>query len=78
MPKRSSKPKDTQELARSILDQVVPDVEPPKPNKNPNAVALGKLGGIKGGPARAAKLPPSKRREIARQAALVRWKQKLN
>lgn len=41
--------------------------------KNPNAVALGKLGGSKGGKIRAAKLTPEKRREIARQAVLARW-----
>jgi hypothetical protein len=72
MPKRSSKQKDTQELARSILDQIVPDAEPPK-EKNPNAVALGRLGGIKGGPARAAKLSAKQRKEIAKKAAKIRW-----
>lgn len=74
MPKRSSKQKDTQEIARSILDQVVPDAEPPKPEKNPAAVALGKLGGLKGGPARAAKLTAKRKTEIAKKAAIARWK----
>jgi hypothetical protein len=41
--------------------------------KNPNAVALGKLGGSKGGKIRAAKLTPEKRREIALKAVLARW-----
>jgi hypothetical protein len=41
--------------------------------KNPNAVALGKLGGSKGGKIRAAKLTPEERREIARNAVLARW-----
>ena len=41
--------------------------------KNPHAVALGKLGGSKGGKARAAKQTPEQRRESARQAALARW-----
>jgi hypothetical protein len=41
--------------------------------KNPNAVALGKLGGSKGGKIRAARLTPEKRREIARQAVQARW-----
>jgi hypothetical protein len=41
--------------------------------KNPAAVALGRLGGKKGGKARAAKLSPEKRAEIARKAALSRW-----
>lgn len=41
--------------------------------KNPNAVALGRLGGRKGGKARAAKLTPEQRTEIARKAARSRW-----
>jgi hypothetical protein len=41
--------------------------------KNPHAVALGRRGGKKGGPARAAKLTPEERREIARKAAEARW-----
>jgi len=45
---------------------------PSKP-KNPAAVALGKLGGIKGGRARAEKLPPEMRKEIAQKAAKARW-----
>jgi hypothetical protein len=40
---------------------------------NPHAAALGRLGGLKGGAARAAKLTPEQRREIARRAALARW-----
>jgi hypothetical protein len=77
MPKRSSKQKDTQQLARSILDAVVPDAEPAKPSdkpeKNPAAVALGRLGGLKGGAARAASLSPAKRKAIAKKAAAKRW-----
>jgi hypothetical protein len=75
MPKRSSNPKDTQQLARSVLDAVVPDAEPPKAKKakNPAAVALGKLGGLKGGKARAASLSPAKRKAIAQKAARARW-----
>jgi hypothetical protein len=42
--------------------------------KNPAAVALGRLGGKKGGPARAKKLSASKRKLIARKAAIARWK----
>ena len=41
--------------------------------KNPNAVALGKLGGSKGGKMRAARLTPEERSEIARKAVTVRW-----
>jgi hypothetical protein len=45
----------------------------PKPEKNPAAVALGRLGGKKGGPARAKKLSAKKRSEIAKKAARARW-----
>jgi hypothetical protein len=41
--------------------------------KNPHAVALGKKGGKKGGPARAKKLSAERRSEIARKAVLARW-----
>lgn len=45
-------------------------------SKNPAAVALGKLGGKKGGPARAKKLTKQQRSEIAKKAALARWAKK--
>jgi len=41
--------------------------------KNPAAVALGRLGGLKGGKARAKKLTPEQRSEISRQGAIKRW-----
>ncbi len=44
--------------------------------KNPAAVALGKLGASKGGKARAEKLSPERRKEIARKAAKARWDKK--
>jgi hypothetical protein len=78
MPKRSSKAqKDTQQLARKVLDTIAPEVEPEKvekpPEKNPAAVALGRLGGLKGGAARAKKLTAKRRSEIAKKAAAKRW-----
>lgn len=72
MPKRSSKQLDPSEIARRVLDTVAPDAEPPK-EKNPTAVALGRLGGLKGGTARAAKLTAEQRKEIAKKAAAKRW-----
>ena len=42
--------------------------------KNPHAVALGRLGGLKGGKARFEKLTPEERKEIARKAAQARWR----
>jgi hypothetical protein len=44
--------------------------------KNPYAVALGRLGGLKGGKARFAKLTPEQRKEIAQKAAKARWAKK--
>jgi hypothetical protein len=82
MPKRSSKPKkreDYQQIARRVIDTVAPDAVPKKsdakPEKNPAAVALGRLGGLKGGAARAAKLSPARRKAIAKKAAAKRWGQ---
>jgi len=72
MPKRSSKAqKDTQQIARRVLDAVVPDAD--EPPKNPAAVALGRLGGLKGGRARADKLTKKRLSEIAKKAARARW-----
>ena len=80
MPNRSSKPKrprDVNQLAKSIVDQATSETPaeaaPPKQEKNPAAVALGRLGGLKGGKARAAKLSKKRRQEIARQAVAKRW-----
>jgi len=47
-----------------------------KRRKNPYAVALGRKGGLKGGPARAANMTPEERTESARNAVLVRWSRK--
>ena len=74
MPKRPTKRRtDPFQLARHVLDTVVPDTSRPK-EKNPAAVALGRLGGLKGGKARAEKLTAKKRAEIAKKAAKARWK----
>lgn len=86
MPKRSSKKRDVNEIAFSGLQELIrrdeardkgEPIELPadddQPKKNPAAVALGRLGGLKGGKARAAKLSAKKRREIAKKAAQARW-----
>jgi hypothetical protein len=46
--------------------------------KDPAAVALGRKGGLKGGPARAAKMTPEERRESARKAVIARWEKARN
>lgn len=74
MHKRSSR--DVTHLTASVLSAVVKRTEPLQRVKNRAAVALGRLGGRKGGPARAEKLSPERRSEIARKAARARWKGK--
>ena len=75
MPKRSSR--DPNVIAKSVIDQIIEMTEgPDKPEKNPAAVALGRLGGKKGGPARARALTAKKRAEIAKRAAITRWSKK--
>lgn len=85
MPDRTSKkrPRDLNELAASIVEEAThecPERDEPNdvaadavPEKDPAAVELGRRGGKKGGPARAAKLSPEQRSEIARKAAEKRW-----
>jgi hypothetical protein len=76
MRKRSSTGRlDLNQLAKSIVDQATGEAAPlpNEPEKNPAAVALGRLGGIKGGAARAKKLTAEERSEIARKAAKKRW-----
>lgn len=79
MPKRSSRPRDPNQLGKLIVDMatgILPKDEAPAVRddaKNPAAVALGRLGGLKGGKARAQKLTPKKRTAIAKKAAAARW-----
>jgi hypothetical protein len=72
MPKRPSKNEDVAEAAFRVAAEATGETVT-KRKKNPAAVALGKLGGAKGGHARAAALSPKRRSEIARQAADKRW-----
>ena len=65
--------RDVNQAAHQTIQAVIDRTEPAPPVKNLAAVALGKLGGLKGGPARAAKLTPEQRREIAQKGARARW-----
>jgi hypothetical protein len=83
MPKRSSKlPRDPNQLAAHIValstGQELPSPRATAPaspaeEKNPAAVALGRLGGMKGGKARAASMSAEQRSKIAKKAASTRW-----
>jgi len=60
-------------VVRAILDGMATKSTT---SKNPAAVALGRLGGLKGGPARTASMTPAQRKAAARKAALARWSKK--
>lgn len=77
--KRGQGPPDPNLLAFRVVQEATGEAEksrPPDPfeGKNPAAVTLGRLGGLKGGKARAQKLTPEQRAEIAKAAAAARWK----
>lgn len=63
-------------IAARIVSETTESSQSIKPEKNPAAVALGRLGGLKGGRARAEKLSPRERKRIARKAAVTRWGKK--
>jgi len=77
MPRR---PRDPNQLSKLIVDMATgqaprdEDVQPTKDARQHAAAMLGRLGGLKGGKARAQSLSPTKRRAIARKAAAARWK----
>jgi len=72
--KRLKRPRDVLQMAKLIGDIATGQVEDRvEDSRNPAAIALGKLGGAKGGKARAKKLTPERRREIAQMAAQKRW-----
>lgn len=72
--RRLKRPRDPIQLAKLIGDIATGQVEDRvEDGKNPAAVELGRLGGLKGGKARAAKMSPTKRRAVAQKAAQKRW-----
>jgi hypothetical protein len=81
MAKRSAPKRDFMQVGRAIVEQAIgeqmdgsPLPPPPKDTRNPHAVALGSMGGKKGGKARARALSSAKRKAIAKKAAASRWK----
>jgi hypothetical protein len=82
---RKKRPTDSNLLARQIVEEAIgeplinkptEEISEPIREKNPAAVALGRLGGLKGGKARAEKLTEEQRKEIAVNAATKRWSKK--
>ena len=81
MAKNPKRPRDPNQLAKLIVDistgaDLPQEDAPPVIEKNAAAVALGRLGGLKGGKARSDSLTPEKRKEIAQKAAAKRWAKK--
>ena len=82
MPRKKKRDHDFAVTAFRVVQEATGQIEPkpiqPKPElvegKNPHAVALGRLGGFKGGKARLEKLTPERRSEIAKLAANARWR----
>lgn len=78
--KGPKRPTDTNKRAKLITQiatgEASSEETTPSEGKNPAAVSLGRLGGLKGGKARAEKLTPKKRSAIAKKAAKTRWEKK--
>lgn len=72
---KHSKKLDLNQLAKRIVDEAIGEIEPEPEidEKKKAAIESGRLGGLKGGKARAEKLTPEERAEIARKAAEKRW-----
>lgn len=74
MPKRPWRPRDPNQLAAYIVKLATEgEPETPPDTRDPAAVARGKLGGVRGGRARAEKLTAAQRASIAKKAAAARW-----
>ncbi len=71
---KPKRPRDPNQLAKFIVEMSTGQLPPPvSPEKNAAAVELGRLGGLKGGRARALSLSAAKRKQIATKAADARW-----
>lgn len=76
--KKPKRPRDPNQLAKLMVDAATGEMELPENidnGKNAAAVARGRLGGLKGGKARAAALTPEDRRRQAQKAIRARWGQ---
>lgn len=73
--KRPKRPRDLNQKAKNVVDVATGQIEDVDidEGKNPHAVEIGRLGGLKGGKARAKVLTAERRSEIAKRAAKKRW-----
>jgi hypothetical protein len=74
MPKHPKRPRDPAQLAKLIVDIATGSAQDTVESDKGPMSALGRAGGLRGGRARAEKLPEERRAEIARQAAAARWR----
>lgn len=82
MIKTPKRPRDPNQLAKFIVGVASGEVQdreptPEEQGKDPAAVARGRLGGLKGGKARAEKLTPENRRQLSQKAVQARWAKKI-
>lgn len=75
---KPKRPRDPNQLAKLIVDISTGEAQDPSPDagKDPAAIVRGRLGGLKGGKARAEAIPAKKRAQIAKKAAAARWRKK--
>jgi len=75
---KPKRPRDTNQLAKLLVSISTGEFQEQDPNlgKDIAAINRGRLGGIKGGKARAEKLNSAQRKQSARKAAIARWKNK--
>lgn len=73
MPKHPKRPRDPAQLAKFVIDLATGSAQDAVESDKGPMSALGRAGGLRGGRARADKLPKERRAEIARQAAAARW-----
>lgn len=76
-PCHPKRPRDPNQLGKLIVDLSTSSIEP-EPAQSPDtpAVAFARLGGLRGGVARAATLSSKERKQIAKKAAAARWQHK--
>lgn len=75
MAKKPSRPRDPTQLAKMVVDIATGEIQDDAAESDENPMAqLGRAGGLRGGRARAERLSPEQRAEIARQAAAARWR----
>ena len=74
-PAKPKRPRDPAQLAKAIVDEATGQTPPAKakPALTERHAIAGRMGGEKGGKARAERLTPAQRQEIAKKAASVRW-----